>query len=53
MDRKRLKNTKRELIHKAMRLKQSARRDLLRGTWDNMVLHCKQLRNIQYNILIG
>ena len=53
MDRKRLRNTKREKIHQAMKLKQSARYDWLRGTWEEMVLHCQQLKNIQNNILRG
>lgn len=47
MDKKRIRNTKRELIHQAMRLKQSARYDWIRGTWNDMILHCKQLKGIQ------
>ena len=52
MDKKRFKNTKRELIHQAMRLKQSARYDWMRGTWDDMIIHCKQLREIQNNSIL-
>lgn len=52
MDKKRLKNTKRELIHQAMRLKQSARHDWLRGTWIDMISHVKALHVIQNNILM-
>ena len=51
MDKKRLKNTKREKIRQAMKLKQSARYDWLRGTWNEMVVHCQQLKEVQKCIL--
>jgi hypothetical protein len=47
MDRKRFKNTKREKIHLAMKLKSAIKRDWLIGTWDKLVIHSQELQQIQ------